>query len=127
MNKELWQKAIEIAAKNYSVVTFEEKDSNGQPIFLARIQEFYGCMAQGNSKEEALENLREASIDYIYSLLIDNLEIPQPTRIIFSSFETKNIPEDENVFIVNKTISFEQKANKTKKSQYFVEAKVSSS
>ncbi len=97
MNQEFWHKAEEIAAKNYFVVVNEEKDSKGQPIYLASIQEFYGCMAQGQTKEEALVNLKDASIDYIYSLLIDNINIPEPTRVVYMTSGTNSVHESTKI------------------------------
>jgi predicted RNase H-like HicB family nuclease len=57
---------------------FKDETSEGHPIFLARNPALYGCMAQGDTLEEAINNLEEARIDYIYSLLEDNQEIPDP-------------------------------------------------
>lgn len=78
MEKEMMQKAEELAARNYSLTVYEDKTSNGQTIFLAKNPELYGCMAQGVSLEDAIKNLEEARVDYICSLLEDNLEVPEP-------------------------------------------------
>jgi predicted RNase H-like HicB family nuclease len=113
MNKELWQKAEEIANKDYAIIVTEEKASSGQSIFLAKTPELYGCMAQGLSIEDAKANLKDARIDYIYSLLKDDLKIPEPMRIVFSTIET-SCSQEKNEFILSETISFEQKVHDSK-------------
>ena len=113
MNNELWQKAEEIAAKKYAVIVTEDKDSTGQPIFLAKTPELYGCMAQGSSPQDAKANLKDARIDYIYSLLEDNLKIPEPTQVIFSTVKTSS-NLDENEFTLTRTITFGKRANEIK-------------
>ena len=41
--------------------------------------ELPGCMAQGETVEEAIENLKEVTLEYILSLLEDRLPIPIPS------------------------------------------------
>lgn len=52
--------------------------SNGKPVFIARSIELEGCKSQGHTLEEAIANLDLACIDYIYSLLEDGIEPPEP-------------------------------------------------
>ena len=78
MNSELMRRAQELAARNYSLSVFNDESENGQPIFLAKNPELYGCMAQGATLEDAIKNLEEARIDYIYSLLEDGVDVPDP-------------------------------------------------
>ena len=43
-----------------------EQDEDG--IFIAECPSLPGCISQGNSRSEALENIREAMLAYIESL-----------------------------------------------------------
>ena len=38
-----------------------------------------GCVSQGKSREEAIENIREAIEEYIAALKEDNLPVPEET------------------------------------------------
>lgn len=78
MEEKLLLKANELAAKNYSFTIIRDDTIDGEPIYLAKSIELYGCMAQGASRDEAINNLKEAQIDYIYSLLKDQVKIPEP-------------------------------------------------
>ncbi len=89
MDSVLWEKAEELAARSYSITIEEDTLSNGQKVFVARHPELPGCKAQGNSPEEAKNNLDEARVDYIYTLLDAGLEIPPPNESLSS---TENQP-----------------------------------
>jgi len=73
------EKAAKLAERAYSVQVVTDETTDGMPIYLARIAELDGCMAQGETIEQALENLRGAKIDFIASLLEDGLPVPCPT------------------------------------------------
>lgn len=64
----------------YSITVTQDEATDGTPILLVENDELKGCMAQGRTIEEALANLEEARIDYIYSLLEDGLDIPLPAE-----------------------------------------------
>jgi predicted RNase H-like HicB family nuclease len=81
MDKNLWERAKKLAARDYSYKVLEEELSDGTPIYMAQNPELPGCRAQGATPEEALANLNDARIDYIYSLLEDNLDVPVPTSM----------------------------------------------
>jgi predicted RNase H-like HicB family nuclease len=107
MNEQLFEKAINLASQNYPVKVSKDKTTTGEVIFLAKNPGLPGCMAQGNTIEEALENLMDARIDYIHSLLEDELEVPRPdlvetttsltsdsyTSVGTSAFQVKRIAE----------------------------------
>lgn len=112
MDQKLWKKAEEMANKHYTVIVAEGKESTGKSIFLAKTLELYGCMAQGSTIEEALSNLKDAEVDYIYSLLEDGISIPEPIRI-YSTVDTSCTP-GQNEFNLFKTISFEHKVSDSK-------------
>jgi len=105
--------AENIAAKNYIVIVSEDYDSTGKSIFLARTPELYGCMAQGSSIEEAKSNLKDARVDYIYSLLKDNLGIPAPTQIIYTAvISSSNL--NKNEYNLTRTIPFRKGVSESK-------------
>jgi predicted RNase H-like HicB family nuclease len=45
--------------------------------FVAEVPSLPGCISQGKSKEEALQNIREAIRVYIAALQDDNISIPE--------------------------------------------------
>src|SRR5438552_5700886 len=53
-------------------------ECGGRPCFVAINPELYGCMAQGNTPREAVDNLKEARRDYIATLLQLGREVPRP-------------------------------------------------
>ena len=53
-------------------------DCEGRACYMAVHTELEGCMAQGNTPAEAVQNLTEARRDYINALLDEGLEIPLP-------------------------------------------------
>jgi predicted RNase H-like HicB family nuclease len=82
MNSVLWERAEELAARQYTITIEQDTLSNGQVVFVARHPDLPGCKAQGHSLDEAKKNLDEARVDYIYALLTAGLEIPAPTASI---------------------------------------------
>jgi len=78
MNQELREKAKQLSFQNYAFMVEEDVLSDGSPIFLTSNPELEGCKSQGRTIDEAIFNLAEARIDYIYSLLEDGLPVPQP-------------------------------------------------
>lgn len=77
MNNELYDHAEQLASRNYDMVIERDELSNGEPVYLASNPELPGCMSQGATSEEAVKNLRDARITYIYSLLEDGLPVPE--------------------------------------------------
>jgi predicted RNase H-like HicB family nuclease len=45
--------------------------------FVAEVPSLPGCISQGKSKEEALQNIREAIRVYIAALQDDNISVPE--------------------------------------------------
>ena len=78
MDKELFEQAKKLAARNYTLSVFEDTLPSGEKIYMAKNPELAGCMAQGMSIEEAIDNLAEARLDYIYDSLEDGIPIPAP-------------------------------------------------
>ncbi|MBK8902362.1 MAG: type II toxin-antitoxin system HicB family antitoxin [Anaerolineaceae bacterium] len=77
---ELMKKAEKLAARSYAIEVYEETLKDGKEIYLVKNPELRGCMAQGETREEAINELNEARITYIHSLLLDNLEVPEPAQ-----------------------------------------------
>jgi len=104
MDADFLQKAEELAAESYVVVVSKE-DIEGKSIFMARTPELYGCMAEGSTEEEARANLNDARVEYIYSLLKDNLRVPLPTHVTLTTVQTPFDLDDDSITMV-KIISF---------------------
>lgn len=73
--------AEELADRPYKVVVKSDETTDGQRIYLALNLELPGCMSHGASDSEAVENLAEARIEYIQSLLNAELPVPVPIQI----------------------------------------------
>lgn len=67
-----------LANRPYIEIVRPDLSTDDEPIYLAFSPELEGCMGQGQSWEEAIENLREARIDFIQSLIEDNISVPEP-------------------------------------------------
>lgn len=80
MDKALLEEAKRLAGKNYLLSVFEDTLPSGKKIYMAKNPELAGCMAQGMSIKEAITNLAEARLDYIYDSLEDGIPIPEPVR-----------------------------------------------
>jgi predicted RNase H-like HicB family nuclease len=63
---------------NYTVI-FEKEEESGYHAFCPALK---GCHSQGDSFEEALENITEALELYLESLLSDGSPIPEENFII---------------------------------------------
>ena len=70
---------IEILAKRpYTIEVMLDETTAGEPIYLVSHPELLGCMAQGESLEEAIDNLKNATKEFLMSLLEDGLPVPPP-------------------------------------------------
>jgi predicted RNase H-like HicB family nuclease len=58
--------------------TITPDECGDHPCYMAEHPDLYGCMAQGDTPEEAIQNLREAREDYIAALLDAGIAIPIP-------------------------------------------------
>ena len=100
MDEPLMKQAEILSDRDYAIVISQENTTAGKPIYMAKNPELMGCIAQGDSLEEAIESLREARIDYIYDSLKNGNPVPEPgikktqTRIV----ETK----DRSIYLDSK-------------------------
>ena len=53
-----------------------EQDEDG--VYVAEVPALPGCISQGQTREEALENIREAIAVYLESLEAHNEPVPPP-------------------------------------------------
>ena len=81
MDKNILQQAEKLAERNYTILMSVDKLSNGKEIFMAKNPELFGCMAQGASRKEAVENLNKARVDYIYDSIVNGVPLPDPAPI----------------------------------------------
>ena len=83
LNKE----AERLAAQSYLTQIVREELANGKSVFVALIPELEGCMAQGSTVTEAVNELREVRIKYILHFLEHGLRIPGPSMTQKTSTE----------------------------------------
>ena len=57
-------------------LTWREALHDGTPIYLSRDPRLPGCVADGDTAEEAEANLQTARLDYIDSMIENGLEPP---------------------------------------------------
>ncbi len=88
MNNNQWNKAKQLAARQYFTVINREETEEGERYYVAVNPDFPGCIADGQTPEEAKQELAKARIDFIYFMLEDNLVIPEP-----KTYEVKISPE----------------------------------
>lgn len=79
----------------YAVEVVPDATTDGGVCYLAQHPELPGCMAHGDTPEEALENLEEARSLYIRTLLERGIEVPLPQ----STTLTTSIPRQEVIWI----------------------------
>ena len=91
MNKNFENRANALASQNYSVVVILDDTTEGEPVYFAQTPEFDGCFGQGKTISEAVDNLYEARIDYIRSLLEDNMPVPGPSLTTTSAKLTTTV------------------------------------
>lgn len=70
--------------KNYRFTVVIERDEDGYFAFCPELQ---GCYAQGNTYEEAVENIRDAIRLHIIDCLENGEEIPQSDSISLTSLD----------------------------------------
>jgi predicted RNase H-like HicB family nuclease len=93
--------AKEISEKPYSIAVYEDETTSGGSIILVTHPELEGCMAQGKTLQEAIDELQSVTIEYIASLLEDGLPIPEPMvtstqaapDVYEDSYEPESIPD----------------------------------
>lgn len=67
---------------NFSVIIEHDKDG-----YFAKCPELQGCFTQGETYEEALENIRDAIKLYVEDMLAEGEKIPKNDSISFSTVQ----------------------------------------
>lgn len=75
------EEATRLANRSYRTLVFLDETTEGEPIYVALNPELKGCVSQGDTPDEAVTNLREARFDFIYFLLEDGLDVPEPQQL----------------------------------------------
>ena len=70
----------EILRKQYPAVIGVETDADGREHFAAWLLDLPGCVAQGETREEATARLEAIKSAYLATLLDLGTEIPEPTQ-----------------------------------------------
>ena len=89
MKHSIHERAQEYAQKSYSHFLRQEICDSGDVVYFAISPEFSGCVAQGDTPEEAITALRQVRLDCIEHLLNFNIEVPEP-QITFTGFAPSN-------------------------------------
>ncbi len=76
----LWERALALAYRPYQIDVFEDELSTGGKVFVAQHPELPGCHAQGYTPFEAVNDLAFCRADYLYHLLANQLDIPEPVQ-----------------------------------------------
>lgn len=108
-NNDVYELARKLADRSYTVYTHSDETTDGNLIYVATNPELEGCMSQGATVEEAVKNLFDARIDYIASLLEDNLPVPEPQIISTNktSASTALNVSVEHIKVINQKFSIE--------------------
>lgn len=76
--EELIETASKLASRGYSKRIIKDRTTDGEEIFIAVNPELDGCMAQGETIEDAEAILEEVRVDCIAHLLEHGLYVPEP-------------------------------------------------
>lgn len=78
---EIWSQAEILAGQGYSYRVSEDELTNAEKVYILEHPALPGCMADGTTFEEALAELNQVRVEYIYFMLLDGLEVPPPNLI----------------------------------------------
>jgi predicted RNase H-like HicB family nuclease len=70
--------------RNFHFSVVVEKDQDGYFAFCPELQ---GCYTQGDTYEEALENIKDAIVLHVEDRIASEEEIPQPESVSLTSLE----------------------------------------
>ena len=71
-------KADQLSNRKYQTIVTLEETTTGGTCYLASHPELPGCVSQGDTPQEAVENLKEATLMVIEHLIAHNLPVPDP-------------------------------------------------
>jgi len=78
MTKSLFEEAQQLASRGYLTIAQREQTTDGDWMYLAFDPQLAGCMTQGETLDEALEHMKLTRVEFIMSLLEDDLPVPPP-------------------------------------------------
>jgi predicted RNase H-like HicB family nuclease len=64
----------------YHITLVHDRDEEGNEGWVAEVAELPGCLSQGDTPAEAVENVRDAMLGWISVALEDGRPIPEPRR-----------------------------------------------
>ena len=74
----LYEQAERLSNQEWLYITYIYKSPSLGEMYKAENINLPGCKAWGKTSKLALEKLDSARVDYIYSMLLDGLDIPDP-------------------------------------------------
>ncbi len=113
--------AEELANRPYLLMTSIEETTDEEPIYFARVLEMDGCFGQGETREESIEDLRLAMMDFIESLLEDELYVPEPSKLVNT---TVSAGANTTVSFVAQGKKLQQKSNELYRDSYILSSHV---
>ena len=91
--------AKKLASRPYMTVVLRDETTEGELIYVAMNQELPGCIAQGDTPDEARHNLDETRVDFVLHLLENQLHVPEPqpisNAVIDANTDFETISHDE--------------------------------
>jgi len=63
----------------YHIVLTPDQDDAGRTGYVAEIEELPGCISQGETPDEAVQNLHDAMRGWISVALEDGEQVPEPS------------------------------------------------
>jgi len=97
MAKSRHQMAIDLSKLGYTLILLRDKTTDGDCIYIALNPELEGCMAQGLTEEEAIDNLNQIRVEHIEHLLIYNIQVPVPNHATAGSTISKEAVLTQNI------------------------------
>lgn len=91
------EEARALAMRPYRFFAFLDQTTDDETIYVATNPELPGCIAQGETMEEAEEILAEVRIDYIAHLLANDLSVPTPKLPRLGRLEIPPSPFDYRI------------------------------
>jgi predicted RNase H-like HicB family nuclease len=89
--------AINLSRLGYTLVLLRDKTTDGDCVYIALNPELEGCMAQGLTEIEAIENLDEIRVEHIEHLLEYHLPVPTPNHATASSTISNEVVFTHNI------------------------------
>jgi len=88
MKKNLRAEAEKLANRPYRFVVSQDETTDGKSAYAALVVELNDCIGHGNTEQQAIADASSAAIDYIESLLEEELPVPMPLQMMAISFSS---------------------------------------